>query len=861
MENKVLGNAPVFKRNARYSISFKNNEKNNAFTFRKRTSRIRKKSLILKTEVQPYTMIFKNEPNTLKLIESIKTLKEIKTKTLQKELEGEENNPKYLVKNIVKFLKLNRGLYNFFAFNRILDDKILYKLAYIINFEQQEKNYYIWEENDNSEKIYYLLKGKLSFIKNVGTTLEKVKLTLTENNIFGMQDILYERKRKFSCLCLAECCYLCFDKDFFKKYMEEKVNKVEAEKKSFLIKFFNRYITIPLIKLERFISNNIDILFFGKNELIYKEGDKNKCLYLIFNGEANLIKNIKKGEFFILPKFNQSIERTQEKAKNIDYVKIIKNENNNNNEANDALKNIKYIKNVDFALNKADYQVICTLSKGSIGGLEITTGTNKFKYNLVSNTDFCSVIRINLEYLDDEHLKMLMINLLPAFIRFEKKVHHQIKAIKYIDNHIVPPSCRQYNDMSNLINSHNNTFENKSIDTENNNNKSSINSLNTSYNLNISINEDENDKSYQKKIQKIDDKFDKNEGGFIKMNSFNRQLCNQKYFLKEQLKDSKRREIKIYNFIKKYKNDRINDLKSSTFKMNYLLSDENIKSKKNNFFSLILSKNKSKNKYKKTHSKTIKIWKFQSPRAKKRYMGMSTTLFMNLKRKNKKNKNKKIQSSKITKKEYHKRLNEIFDEYYKKKFIRKDYSKKEENEESHKLVSLKLLREDNDSEHKFKNIKLFKEKENDFIKEIIFMKGKQYKEESTNTYNLNEDDIDKVNSLYYNNDKKCVTQFNSIEEFNRNQRNGEDDKRSEKVIKIVNNRYIGDLFYKNSQYEIFKKNGLKNYNNKFRKAKKHLFSDIKNKNFIGGIQKNRMIFYDTGRFDMPLASALSKKAF
>ena len=83
-----------------------------------------------------------------------------------------------------------------------------------------------------------------------------------------MLDIMYERKRKLSCFCLTECCYLSFEKDFFKKYLDEKVNRVEIEKKSFLVKFFNSFITIPLIKLERFITNHVEILFFGKNEVI-----------------------------------------------------------------------------------------------------------------------------------------------------------------------------------------------------------------------------------------------------------------------------------------------------------------------------------------------------------------------------------------------------------------------------------------------------------------------------------------------------------------------------------------------------------------------------------------------------------------
>ena len=52
---------------------------------------------------------------------------------------------------------------------------------------------------------------------------------------------MYERKRRMSCVSLTESYYLSIDREFFKKYMEEKVNKAEIEKKYFLMKFFNNF--------------------------------------------------------------------------------------------------------------------------------------------------------------------------------------------------------------------------------------------------------------------------------------------------------------------------------------------------------------------------------------------------------------------------------------------------------------------------------------------------------------------------------------------------------------------------------------------------------------------------------------------
>ena len=540
-------------------------------------------SIAYKQKYTPISILFKNDPISFQLILTLIKFNEInKDNNINNYIdnhneEKQEKDLKDLINKIIKLIKSHRGLYNFISYYKI-DDKLLFKIIPELQFQQREKNYIIWEENDNSTQVNFLLKGKISFSKKNNSSVEEKYIQ--NENIFGMLDVIYERKRKLSCICATECCYLSIEKEFFKKNIEEKVSRIELEKKSFLIKFFNKYLIIPLIKLERFIMKYVEILFFRKNDIIYKKGDTNKSLYLIFNGEANLMANINEGEFFVLSNSNQSINRLQEMARNIDYINIIKNENNaENNKVNNNNK-IEYL---DFLLEKANYEVISTLSKGCVGGLEITTGMTKFKYTLISNTNFCAILKLNIEHLEDEHLKMLLINLLPDFIKSEKKIHHQIKNIKYIDNNIIPPSCQKYKDMSNLINN-NVELKSQNIHKSKNFNKNYIN-------LNITDNED--NKTYDKIIQKIDDRFDKNEGGFIKMNNFNINLCKMKYYLKEKIKNSKRNDITIINFIKKYKEENLNNLKNSSFKMNYLLNEKTIKSA--NLYESILSKKYNNN--------------------------------------------------------------------------------------------------------------------------------------------------------------------------------------------------------------------------------------------------------------------------
>ena len=163
---------------------------------------------------------------------------------------------------------------------------------------------------------------------------------------------------------------------------------------------------------------------------------------------------------------------------------------------------------------------ILSLSKGSLGGLEICTGITKFKYSLITNSDFTSVFKIDLKKIEGEHLTELMVNLLPLFIEYERKIHYQIKKLKFIDSNLYPENCQKY------------TRKNS---TEN-----------------FFIKDEENDDKYKKRIQKIDKMFDTNEGGFIKMNNYNMNLQKRKNELKELIKENSRKDKKANIYLNSF---------------------------------------------------------------------------------------------------------------------------------------------------------------------------------------------------------------------------------------------------------------------------------------------------------------------
>ena len=164
-----------------------------------------------------------------------------------------------------------------------------------------------------------------------------------------------------------------------------------------------------------------------------------------------------------------------------------------------------------------------------MGGLEVCTGITKFKYSLITGSDFASIYKIDLNQLEGQHLTELLLNLLPLFIDSERKIHLQLKKMRFIDSNILPEACQKFN--------------------KKNISESSF------------YRDEENDDVYKRRIIKIDNMFQFNEGGFIKMNDYNMKLHKKKHQLKEKLKENIRQDNKTELFLKSYVKEQNSKLK------------------------------------------------------------------------------------------------------------------------------------------------------------------------------------------------------------------------------------------------------------------------------------------------------------
>lgn len=108
-------------------------------------------------------------------------------------------------------------------------------------------------------------------------------------------------------------------------------------------------------------------------------------------------------------------------------------------------------------------------------------------------------------------------------------MHLQLKKMRYIDSNILPEACQKYH--------------------KKNNSDSRF------------YQDEENDDVYKRRIIKIDNMFQFNEGGFIKMNDYNMKLHKKKHQLKEKLKENIRKDNKTELFLKSYVKEQNSKLK------------------------------------------------------------------------------------------------------------------------------------------------------------------------------------------------------------------------------------------------------------------------------------------------------------
>ena len=670
-----------------------------------------------------------------------------------------ENNNKVIINKILYLLE-NYDFF-FFFFNRynIENDTILKIIPYMYPMILK-KNEKIFNEGSSCSKLYFLLKGKISFKKKsyYGKDIEEFSIDKEGYN-FGQWELINNRFHKYTAIC-KETTYIIFiPKDIFIKYIRDKILKTESDIKKIIKNNLKQHLTISQAKLERFIESNVKNYYFKKNDIIFKRGEETKNLYFIYKGEVDIIKDIGKGVdiTFLTKDDSLSVESIQNKAKKINYKKIITKNIINDEESKNNYK-------LEISLEKNKYNIMATLAKGCFIGLELTTGINFFKYTYVCKSDFVMLLEINIENLE-EHLKELMINLMPYFFELEEKILKQTNNLTFFNYNLLPKSIQKFKTRNKYM-----KFW-KYIDS-------------------LKIEDDE--KSYLKQINKINNKFDINAVGFIIMNEQNMILQEHKNLLVDKIRDNYYKEKNFELYLNDFNKRKKVFLKSRNVKMT-----DNSKEKKNN---ILINLNKTRSFFKNRKTISYKL-KFDSI--------------------------EKIEKKKIVRNSSKKNTLDKFFNGIKSRNISSNNS----------YINVKIN----------KNYNLYdKEIKNDTNKKInIFKKNrKQYTNFMTLQRKKNDiKDIKQGLSLDCKNliKKVCVK---------KDEQNNFNDNNIYNFIKFKNKYELNksaSYSYKNNKSKIFEEN---NNNNNIL-----LFDNI-----LSIKKEKKLNFYDTGNFDMPLATQLEKNS-
>ena len=177
-------------------------------------------------------------------------------------------------------------------------------------------------------------------------------------------------------------------------------------------------------------------------------------------------------------------------------------------------------------------------------------------------------------------------------------------------------------------------------------------------------------------------------------------------------------------------------------------------------------------------------------------------------------------------------MNEMIEKYEKARIIKESSKNINQKEIYEKIISFRELNKRNKSKNFLK--KSFNLTQRNFIKELIITKSPSFKKEEANTY-TNEN----LNDIFYDLANKHLKT-----DINNNKKNS--------FIKVINNNYLTDLFY----------NSLQRLNTRKNKGINDIKRSYYNEYFLnkfGNKDKNRMILYNTGQFDMPLATDIQSK--
>ena len=282
-------------------------------------------------------------------------------------------NPSY--RNIPLLSGLMKKLFPFqkFIYSNNINDYHLNNILNNFEYLQIEKNKYIYNKNDYAENFYLIIQGKviIKSLANEKNEYERRNSILTEGDCFGELELLDNKLLRISsCFSLENCDLFYLSKENFDSYLFKIMRKNIQLQKNFLIENISPFSKSNLLDI---IDKTLEKIVLKKNDILYYENDPAEYLYIVYDGEFAVKKNIfhKKDKNFISETENNENKKNKDKNKkrllnksvnssNLKYNKINYENSNKENIYERRKENEYYLK----------LPIMLILSKGEFIGLE-----------------------------------------------------------------------------------------------------------------------------------------------------------------------------------------------------------------------------------------------------------------------------------------------------------------------------------------------------------------------------------------------------------------------------------------------------------------------------------------------------------
>ena len=341
------------------------------------------------------------------------------------------------------------------------------------NLKADENEKPITGNSLTSTNFYKRLQEKL--LKGVGKRIE-----LTEGMCFGYSDLINRKKRSHSAFAIEDSELFFIEKENFEFTLYKSLLKADSERVVFIHNMLPIFNFLPKKKFDELVEECVEFVIYKEDEIIYEEGEKPEYIYLVYQGECCLKRDITKPYIFKSDEFEKKKEEemlnrnplnkfpinhqkndpntflknknsslitglernsinslidTNSKYGTIDYFSEIsrsplKNVNEKNKTKVDTNQN-EIIQNRNqerkfFKISNKNIETILIINPGDMIGLESIAGLPSFNHTLISSNSFSVVAKLNVNKLN-EFKHRIFSYLIPIFIEKEKIIENFVK--------------------------------------------------------------------------------------------------------------------------------------------------------------------------------------------------------------------------------------------------------------------------------------------------------------------------------------------------------------------------------------------------------------------------------------------------